>query len=295
VLVRLLKRLGLAVFGGAAAAALWTLACGLPAGGLAAESSDATGMSAPCADAIDAACLGPLPPGWQPVTLGDAGCGTGFETVELRSNPRLEDGGCMCGACQITGSFSCAGPVPISGGDNCGDPPFLTAMPGLCATGQAQHVAAHPPDASGAVGCFAPNDAGAGVATDPFVVCVPGCSADFCSSPQPCVISEGDVACPDGFHLFAHAGTGAAPGCAPCPCEAGPPGVCGGSVTVFDDPSCDSGTSATYPVGTCNIFGNGYKSALVELVPPDASCWPALPAPDPGDASLLGVRTVCCR
>ena len=294
----------------------WVAACGLPLGGLGAPGdvgagdASVTGGDASTSGeadvpegasscvAVDAACLGALPAGWQPVSVTDAGCAADFDAATLLLNPRVADGGCACGACQIVGSFRCEAGVPISGGDGCNDPTLVTPAPGACIAAQAQHVEAHPPAASGTVGCFVPSDAGTGVTTDSLTVCVPGCAADFCGSSSRCVLSDGEVPCPAGFTLLAQAGTGADPGCAPCPCDAGPPGTCGGTVTVFGGASCgDAGSAATYPVGTCNQFSTSinYESLVVDLVPPTASCSSSSTTPGPADASLLGVHTICCQ
>ena len=309
---------------GASATAAQVVACGLPQGGLG-ESGDDAGRDAtamdgsaasdapsetasssdggafessvpPSCTTLDAACLGAVPTGWQPVAVSDAGCAAGFTPKPLLANPRLPDGGCACGACQIVGAFACNAVVAISGGDNCADPTLVTVTPGSCAQASAQHVEAHPPQATGAVSCFAPNDAGVGVITDSLTLCVPGCSVDFCKLAQPCIESPGDLACPVGFTLLAKAGTGADPGCAPCGCDAGGPGACGGTVTAYDNGTCaDSGAAVTYPVGTCNQYSTtvDYQSLLVDLVPPTPSCTSA--PTDDGDASLTGVTTVCCR
>lgn len=307
-----------ALLGGAELAVLWVAACGLPLDGLAvaedaslaegggdtaaadagADSNDDTGPSAPCT--LDAACLGTLPAGWQPVVVTDAGCGADFDAATLLVNPRVGEGGCACGACQLVGSFSCGGAVAISGGDGCNDPTLVTVAAGACmsAGAGAQHVEAHPPGATGTVGCFVPNDAGAGVTTDLLTLCIPGCGADYCGSSPRCILSAGGIACPAGFTLVAQAGTGADPGCPSCPCEAGPPGPCGGTVTVFGSAGCgDSGGVATYPVGTCNSFStsNNYNSLIVDLVPPEASCSVPSTTPSPADASLVGVQTICCQ
>jgi hypothetical protein len=148
------------------------------------------------------------------------------------------------------------------------------------------------------VGCFAPNDAGTGATTDPLTVCVPGCAADYCGLPSRCILADGDLACPAGFTLHARAGTGADPGCAPCSCEAGTPGPCTGTVTVFDNATCsDSGSSATYAIGTCNQFStqNNYAAVLAQVAPPLVGCTPAFATGNVGDASLTGVKTICCK
>ncbi len=248
---------------------------------------------------LDAACLGNLTAGWRPVSVSDASsCGQGFEAGTLVTNARTLAGGCACGACQPVGSFSCAGPVPISGGNGCNDPPIANATPGVCTQASAQHLEAHNVQATGSVTCFAGNDAGAGATTDTLTVCVPGCTADFCGGASRCVLSEGDLPCPSGFTLFAKAGTGADPGCAPCACEAGAPGQCSGTVTGFESASCgDSGLVHGYPVGTCNVFDNqtDYQSVLVTLGAPDASCFAIDAGSSGGDASLLEVKTICCQ
>jgi len=250
---------------------------------------------------LDAACLGPLPAGWHAVSVTDAGsCGAGFEAGTLLTNPRVEKGGCACGACQPVGSFTCTDPVAISGGNSCNDPTLVNATPGTCTPGKAQHIEAHPIRAGGTVTCVAANDAGSGATTDTLTVCVPGCDVDFCGGPSRCILYEGDVLCPSGFSLFAKAGTGADPGCAPCACEAGAPPNCDGIVTAFESTTCaDSGLVHTYALGSCNVFDNqtDYQSVLVTLTPPDASCFPVTPPapPDPGDASLTGVKTICCQ
>jgi hypothetical protein len=277
---------------GCSVAVAWGVACGLPLDGLGASvdasagdggieaGDDASGsdegeIPTGCVT-LDAACLGAVPAGWQPVSV--------------------PDGGCACGACQIVGAFDCIGAVPVSGGDGCNDPTLVTVAPATCTAAQAQHVEAHPPPAIGTVGCFVPNDAGTGAVTDTLTVCVPGCTADYCGSSPRCVLAEGDVPCPTGFTLLSVAGTGADPGCGPCACDAGPPGICGGTITVYDGGSCTGGW-ATYPVGTCNQFSTtvNYESLIVDLVPPTASCSSTSTTPGPGDASLLGVHTICCQ
>lgn len=305
----------IALSGGAGIATAWAVACGLPLGGLGALDASAGDSSVTGGDAsssgesdvpegappgcvtVDATCLGALPAGWQPVSVTDAGCAADFDSATLLVHPRVGDGGCAC-ACHIVGAFACDASIPVSGGDSCNDPTLVTATPGACIAAQAQHVEAFPPAVTGTVGCFVPNDAGTGVTTDTLTVCVPGCTADFCGATPRCVLSEGDVPCPAGFTLLTQAGTGADPGCAPCACDAGPPGTCGGTVTVFGAGSCgDSGGAATYAVGTCNQFSTSidYESLVVDLVPPEASCSSSSTTPDPADASLLGVRTICCQ
>lgn len=304
-----------AVVAAAGALAGVVAACGLPRAGLGAavdaaagggddSSASADGEStgndagSPACTGVDAACLGPLPSGWQPIALGDGGCLPGFSTANLVTNARIEDGGCACGACQAIGTFECEASVPVSGGDNnCGDPPFVTATPGACTQGQAQHVDAHPPLASGNVACFAANDAGSGVTVDPFTMCVPDCTTDYCSATTSrCVVADDVIPCPSGFNLLARAGTGADPGCAPCACEAGAPGPCAGSITIFGDTACSPDASfATYTVGTCNEYSTDYQSLLVALVPPAPTCFPAAGGAEPGDASLVQVRTICCQ
>ncbi|MGH7293736.1 MAG: hypothetical protein ACRELB_02330, partial [Polyangiaceae bacterium] len=134
------------------------------------------------------------------------------------------------------------------------------------------------------------------VTVDRLTLCLPGCSTDYCASTSRCVAADDEVPCPQGFTLLAHAGTSADPGCAPCTCEAGAPGTCGGSVTVFGDNACtpDAATS-TYGVSTCNQYPTDYRSLRVDLVPPTPSCSPSAGGPDPGDASLVQVRTICCQ
>ena len=295
----------------------WVAACGLPltglgpndleggtgadvttgADGTSAEGSSGGGDDGPTAcTTVDAACLGGIPSGWQPVTVADAGCPSAFTAAVLRVNPRLDKGSCACGACQVVGALQCTNGVAISGGDGCNDSTLVTALPDTCTQAQAQHVEAHPVGPGGVVGCFAANDAGSGATTDPLTVCYPGCTADFCGSGPRCIVSDGDVVCPSGFTLLAKAGTGADPGCAPCGCDAGPAAACGGSVTVFNDDHCGDGGSATYAIGTCNQFttSGDYNSLLVHLDPPDAACTVASTLLA-GDASLVGVRTICCQ
>ncbi|HEY8090693.1 MAG TPA: hypothetical protein VIF09_22685 [Polyangiaceae bacterium] len=307
-------RLALVVVAAAGALGAWASACGLPQSGLGAAveagasgggdgttstegsaAGDDGGPSSGCSS-IDAACLGPLPSGWQPIGVTDAGCAAGFTVASLVTNPRVEDGGCACGACQVIGAFSCTAATSISGGDNnCGDPTLIDASPGVCTQAQAQHVEAHPVNATGTVACFAPNDAGAGATVDPLRVCVPGCTADYCAGSSRCIAADDQVPCPSGFHLLAYAGTGADPGCAPCACEAGAPGACSGNVTVFLDSQCSADASpSVYAVGTCNLYNApDYNSLRVDLVPPAPTC--SAGSGGPGDASLVQVRTICCQ
>ena len=92
----------------------------------------------------------------------DAGCATGFTAQTLSTNPRLLDGGCACGACQVTGSFACTGQTAIAGGNKCDDPPIAQAASGQCTQAHAQHLEAYPPQATaGTIGCSVANDAGA--------------------------------------------------------------------------------------------------------------------------------------
>ncbi len=322
---RALSAAAVSLMGGAAVS--WASACGLPHTGLSdrpldggandATSSGRGGDSAsppendtgagdggtgladaagPACEPVDAACLGSIPPGWAPVQVSDGGCAPGFGVQTLQVNPRLRDGGCACGACAVVGSFTCNGVVPISGGDGCNDPTLVTATSGTCAVASAQHVEAHPPQATGTVACSAPNDVGAGATSDPLTLCIPACGVDYCQGSARCIEADGERACPAGFALRATAGTGVDPGCAPCPCEAGAPGACRGTVTAYDNATCaDSGTQTTYAMGTCNQYSttNDYQSLLVELVPPLPTC--SSPTADVGDASLTGVKTICCQ
>jgi len=213
-------------------------ACALDESGLLDAGADVNVPEA-CAT-LDAACLGSLGSEWSPVTIGDGGCGTGFSSVTLATNPRLLDGGCACGACTTSGAFTCP-PSPISGGNQCNDSPLVNAPTGTCTQANAQHLKAHSVQATGSVACSAPNDAGAGATSDGLTVCIPGCNVDFCGGASRCVMADGNVTCPSGFQLAAHAGTGVDPHCAPCACEAGAPGYCGGTVTGFETDDCTDG------------------------------------------------------
>ena len=248
----------------------------------------------PCTT-LDAACLGALDPIWKPVATTDASCAAGWTSVHLQTNPHDIPGSCACGACSVVGSYACTTGVPISGGNNCGDSPFATATPGQCTNVTAtQHLQAHGTNATGSVSCSAPGDAGTGAASDDLALCVPGCDSDFCGGGSRCIVAEGDVACPNGFLLFTHAGTGVDPGCGPCPCEAGAPGACSGTVTAFFNDNCQAQDDAgTFGIETCNYISQQYKSVWVDLTPPDASCT-VTGSPD-GDASLLGEKTICCQ
>jgi len=249
----------------------------------------------PCAT-LDAACLGALDPSWKPVALASGNCPPDFTLEILKTNPRDVQGSCACGACSTIGSFACDAGVPISGGDNnCGDSPFVTVPPGVCTNvTPTQHFRPHAVNATGTVGCFAPNDAGAGAVTDDVALCVPGCAADFCGGASRCVMAPGEIGCPSGFQLFARVGTGADPGCAPCACEAGAPGACGGSATAYFNDGCLSTDDAgVYGIETCNYISQQYKSVRVDLIAPDASC--AVTGEGAGDASLVGEMTVCCQ
>jgi hypothetical protein len=302
--------LAIALVTGGCAVGTWAVACGLPGNGLLTDwgetgpgddgGAEAADDSPPTScPTIDAACLGGIPSGWQPVIVSDAGCPPAFTLAAMQVNPRLVDGGCACGGCQVVGSYDCSGNVVVTSGTGCADQPPLVpdATPGKCTQAQAQHVEANSIEAGGTVACFAANDAGAGAIADPLAVCYPECTADFCAASPQCIVAEGDVLCPAGFVRTATAGTGADPGCGPCPCGVAPAGNCGGSVTVYSSGSCDaSGTSATYPVDTCNQFTTTgvFQSLLVQLTPPDAACTVDASGMS-GDASLVGVHTICCR
>ncbi len=212
------------------------------------------------------------------------------------TNPHVLAGGCACGVCTQTNAFTCDAGVPISGGNNCGDDPFATATPGACTNVNAtQHLKAHAIEATATAQCAAPNDAGTGASSDSILVCVPGCAVDFCGGSSRCAMAEGNVACPSGFSLFAHAGTGVDPGCAPCTCEAGAPGTCSGNVTAYFNDGCDAGDDAgVYPIESCNVIDNQYQSVFVALTPPDASC-SLTSSTITGDASLIGTMTICCQ
>ncbi len=247
---------------------------------------------------LDAACLGALGSDWTPISLTDAGCATGFTPQAFKTNPRLLDGGCACGACQVTGSFACDAATPISGGNNCNDDPIAQAPPEQCTQAHAQHLQGAVTQATaGTIGCAVANDAGGGAVGDDVTTCIPtSCTADFCSG-SVCAIADGEVPCPSGFSLFARVGSDVAPFCAPCACDASAPGHCGGNVTGFATSDCtDGGLVHTYAVGTCNSFDDNidYSSVLVQLVPPDASCSVAS-AQLAGDAGLLGTKTICCK
>lgn len=40
---------------------------------------------------------------------------------------------------------------------------------------------------------------------------------------------------------------------------------------------------------------NNYAAVLAEVTPPLVGCTPAAPSGNVGDASLTGVKTLCCR
>jgi hypothetical protein len=271
--------------------------CGLSEQGLLDAGVDAS-IPETCAT-LDAACLGTLGNQWTPIALTDAGCANGFTAQTFTTNPRLLDGGCACGACQVTGSFACDAATPISGGNNCGDTPIAQAPPNVCTQAHAQHLEGAITQATaGTVACSVSNDAGAGATGDTITTCIPtSCTADFCGGGSVCAIAEGDVPCPSGFTPFAHVGTGVNAGCAACSCDASAPGQCNGNVIGFETTDCtDGGLVNTYAVGTCNVFDNkiDYSSVLVQLVPPDASC-SVSSATIAGDASLVGTKTICCK
>lgn len=263
----------------------------------AASAGDRAPEASPCTT-LDASCLGALPPGWKPIAVVDGGCGAGFSAQPLVTNPRLLDGGCACAACEVQGTFACEAGVAIHGGDNCGDPTLVTVAPGSCVGASAQHIKADPPPAGGSPTCTSASDAGTGVTTDSLATCVPSCTADYCGQPSRCVVAPGSKACPPGFMLLAHAGTGADPGCAPCSCTVAPPGNCGGTVTAWGDTSCsDAGGSQSYAIGDCNQVStwSDYAAVTVEPTPPTPTCTPTSVTRDTGDASLTGEQTICCR
>jgi hypothetical protein len=241
-------------------------------------------------------CLGTLPPGWRPIAMGAPQCAAGFTAAKVYVNPQVGPGACACGPCQTIGSFKCDGMVTATGGDNCNDPqPVATLTSGNCGKAHAQHIRGLAPQANGAVGCFAPNDAGKGATTETLAVCVPGCSADFCASGSRCIVADGAQVCPNGFQLRANAGLGADPGCPPCECEAGAPGKCGGTITAYESTDCsNNGAVSTYPIDTCHQFAKDYNSLLVKLVPPSASCSAALTSPV-AQPSLVAAKTICCQ
>jgi len=276
----------------------FAMACGLAENGLLDADGGGVDVQVPetCAS-LDASCLGALPSGFQPVAIGSGACSSGFNGITLRTNPHLGAGGCACGACTTSGTFACDAGVPISGGDNCGDDPFATATPGACINVNAtQHLKAHAVQATGSIACSAPNDAGSGATSDPVLVCVPtSCTVDFCGGSSRCAMAEGEVPCPNGFSFFAHAGTGVDPGCAPCACEAGAPGACGGEVTAYFNDGCNASDDAgVFAVDSCNYISAQYQSVVVSLTPPDASC-SLTSSTLSGDASLIGEMTICCR
>jgi len=282
-----------AVFVGLATVAV--AACALDQTGLLDDGDDGGDDAIQPCTTLDAACLGALDPSWKPIALADGGCGLGFSPETWKTNPRDVPGSCVCGACEVVGSYACEAGVAVRGGNTCTDNPIAIATPGVCTNNTAtQHIEAYAVQATGTVGCFAPNDAGTGAVTDDLDLCVPGCYADFCGG-SPCVYAEGDVACPSGFTFVAHAGTGADPGCAPCACEAGAPGTCGGTVTAYYNLGCDAGDEAgTFGIQSgCGFIGPQYQSVLVELVPPDAGC--SVTGASSGDASLTGEKTICCQ
>lgn len=272
-------------------------ACGIAENGLLDVDGGGVDVQIPetCAS-LDASCLGALSSEWQPVSIASGTCGSAGVGVTLVTNPRVLAGGCACAACAPLGAFTCNSPVPISGGNGCGDDPFASATPGACTNvSSTQHLQAHAVQAAGSVTCAAANDAGAGATTDAVTVCAPSCTTDFCGGASRCAMAEGDVACPAGLTLFAHAGTAADPGCAPCACEAGAPGNCGGTVTAYYNDNCVPADDAgTFAIDSCNFINNKYTSVLVTLTPPDASCTPTTTSIT-GDASLIGTKTICCQ
>jgi hypothetical protein len=248
----------------------------------------------PCAT-LDASCLGQLDPMWKPIALADAGCGTGWTPEHFLTNPQDVPGSCACGTCSVVGAYSCEAGVPISGGDQCKDNPFATATPGQCTNVNAtQHLEGHPGTATGTVGCFAPNDAGTGALADDLALCVPGCSADFCGGSSRCVYAEGDVACPSGFQLWGHAGTGTDPGCGACPCEAGAPAACTGTVTAFYNNNCNAADDAgTFDLSACTFISQQYKSVFLSMTTQQPSC--SVTGAPTGDAGITGEKTICCQ
>ncbi len=288
-------------------AGVLAIACGLDPSGLAdldggvgdhddgGAGADAFDLPEACSSLDASACLGALPAGWQPVSVGSS-CPAGYQAVPFVTDPSVPDGGCTCGACTVSGTYSCDASVPISGGNGCGDNPFANATPGQCSNvNQTQHLKAHLVKATGSVSCSAPNDAGSGAVATPTTVCVPGCDVDFCAGASLCAMADGHRACPPGLPRSLYVGTGADPGCAPCGCDASAPENCAGTVTAYYGNDCTPGDEAgTWPVDTCQYIQAKYKSVHVDLTAPPATCTVASATVE-GDASLIGEKTVCCQ
>ena len=262
------------------------MGCGAPA---------TTGVPPACAT-VDAACLGPLPSGWQPIAVTDAGCDPGFAAATLVMNPRVADGGCACGACQVIGTFACEAGVPVSGGNTCTDPTLVTAVPGACTPAQAQHVEAYPPTRR-EHRLLRRQRRGHGRHRRPAHGLHPRLHGRLLRIPVALHRRRRRPPLSDGLHAPRDGGDECRSRLRAVLLRGRRSRQVRRDVTVYDNGTCsDSGTWTRYPVGTCNQFSeHDYESLRVDLVPPPGSCSPSSVTPDPGDASLVQARTICCQ
>ena len=285
----------------------------------------------PACATLDASCLGAaIPSGWVPVGLvanaapGCPGSSTDFDQRDWVTNPTLHAGACQCGACTMSGPWTCTGQVTVSTGNNgCSTSnDVFTAGPHCTTsitTGGNSQIAGSLPSVGGNVTCNASVAGNGQVDTTPVRTCQPlQCTTDYCSLAKQgfslCILYNGPAGCPSGFYpgLVANNTTpgkldvsqNAAANCSTCTCAVEDAGTtCSAVLRTFRSSNCDgdggtggTGFMASYAAQGSNscIPVNSPSLASVFYLPtaPDAGCTNT--STGSGTASLKAPVTVCC-
>ena len=272
-------------------------------GGGADAIQDAPVLPPPC-DAADVACIGPaVPEGWTPIGFanGTVACpGTGFDQVALVVDAGLGPNACVCSGCSSTGSWGCN--ASLGAGAGCFND--LTQADASTCWVTDHHAYEFQVARTGTVTCGGGAQTGdLTVETSPVTACAPSsCSSDYCGLAQQgfalCILADGTVPCPLGFSKSTAAGTGAVAKCNVCQsCSlANPAATCtGGSLTAYDNTTCDGNVLATTSTaGQCINIGPNFQSVYYEAgTPPVPNCGSG-GGPGTGSATLTNPYTVCC-
>jgi hypothetical protein len=264
-----------------------------------------------CGDA--AACLPPVPAGWQILTVlpdPDASCPANFNQADLQTAPKFDPGACGC-ACADTSDAGCPTNVTLDYRDkqNCHTTPSVSVVLDAGCTVQAdsknnEWFGVKPVAATG-LSCGQPTKTGSGTGTPLALrVCQPTCSADYCGSivngAKGCIMANDDVPCPAQYTQKSLVGSAVDFVCNACPTCTAKSANC--TVTVDLHGQSDCNDSSQFSVNTANVNCNqwmkspGAWSAIATTITPPAGPFCSYTTVDPGgDAGFVGARTICCK
>lgn len=267
-----------------------------------------TNLPPSCGDA--AACLPPVPTGWQILTVlpdPDAGCPQNFNQADLQGNPTLDPSACAC-ACTETADAGCPTSVALNYNNVVGcfangqTTVVLDAGCTAISDGKKDWFFGVKTTAATGINCSAPAKIGSQTGAGTTMrVCQPTCNADFCGSAvngtRACIMTTDDVPCPAQFPVKSLVGSALDFVCNACPACTPKAATCAVSVQMHGQSDCTDGNQFSVSTnGVCNKWGGtqSWKGINTTITPP-AGPFCAYTASDPGgDAGFVGPRTICC-